>query len=305
MPTKTAPARIARAARDSHSNGNGLQPQVTMASLADLHEHPLQRQLFADLPEAEFAALLEDMRANGQQEAIRILPDGTVVKGHQRLRVARELGWTEIKAIVVTVKGETEAEDLLIADNLHRRQLGKLGLARLALVLEERMKSSGEDVHGDLRDELSRRLGGHFSGRTLDRYRKILKTPPIVQQAVETGVLSLSLSEEVADLSQDVQSQIAQEIEAGGSPLDVVQRFVKTTDDVENARQSYRQLLKFLDAHLKMLDTKADEVVGYGMGDIEKALLLLGTASKLCHKLAMKEAREYKAFFGKWKKWRG
>ena len=73
-------------------DADGSEPRVIMIGLADLHEHPQQRDLFDDLPASEFAALVEDLRRNGQTTPIRILVDGTILGGTQRVRGASWAG---------------------------------------------------------------------------------------------------------------------------------------------------------------------------------------------------------------------
>jgi ParB-like chromosome segregation protein Spo0J len=102
--------------------------RVTRWALADLREHPQQQTLFDDLPEAQFEELAADMEANGQRDPIQILPDGTIIDGHQRRRAAGTLGWTEVDVIVrddLTDAPEEMVEQSMIDANLHRRQIGR------------------------------------------------------------------------------------------------------------------------------------------------------------------------------------
>ena len=97
-----------------------------------LRPHPKQGQYFPDAPPHEVAELAADMEANGQLQPVEALPDGTIIAGHKRLAAARLLGWTELDVWVRDdlAADPAAAERRLIEDNLHRRQLGKLGLAR-------------------------------------------------------------------------------------------------------------------------------------------------------------------------------
>jgi ParB-like chromosome segregation protein Spo0J len=122
-----------------------------MMHLDDLHDHPRQRELFGELPASEFALLVADMRDNGQREPLRVLPSGRIVTGHQRVRAARALGWTTIAVIVLNILDEAEVEDLLIRDNLVRRHVGRLALARLYLAQRKSIGSEHSSGQGDLR----------------------------------------------------------------------------------------------------------------------------------------------------------
>ena len=56
---------------------------------------------YADAPvPAEIEALARDMDENGLRDPVEVLPDGTLVTGHQRVRAAGLLGWEEIDVVV-------------------------------------------------------------------------------------------------------------------------------------------------------------------------------------------------------------
>src|SRR5215510_2358776 len=76
------------------------QSKVQKWKISRLKNHPLQKTMFGDLPDAELRALAEDMRANKQKDPVEILPDGTVLAGHQRIRAARLLGWAEVDVVI-------------------------------------------------------------------------------------------------------------------------------------------------------------------------------------------------------------
>lgn len=170
---------------------------ISKWKLADLKQHPRQAELFSDLPQPQFAELVEDMRANGQRTPIDILPDGTIICGHQRTRAAMFLRWDEIDVYVrrdLAELGEAAVEQRLIEDNLHRRHLDPLELARCYQHLAAQTRQLPQDLlrsyhRGDLRDVIAKRLD--CSGRTLDRYLRVLQTPIEVQNAFSHKELSL------------------------------------------------------------------------------------------------------------------
>ena len=154
-----------------------------------LKPHPKQTEVFSDLSEHELQRLVESIEKNGLEHPPEILPDGTLIKGHQRVRAAKSLGWTEIQVIVrndLAAQGAEAVEEAFITDNLDRRQLGPLEIARCYRRLKALERNSPWGLSprekGDLRDQLSKRFG--VSGRTLDRYERMLDTPQAVQDAV-------------------------------------------------------------------------------------------------------------------------
>jgi ParB family chromosome partitioning protein len=270
---------------------NMAETLAKMVRINDLHDHPRQREFFGDLPAREFTAFVDDLQQYGQREPIRILASGQIIAGHQRVRAARQLGWKEIKAIVIEVRDEAEAEQLLIADNLHRRHLGSLALARIYLAMLQTLGGEAQAVDGDLRDEIARRLGG-ISGRTLDRYRRILETPPAVQQAVEAGEITKSMAARVADLSQAEQENLAEELAGGGTPRQIMSRHLDKGEagEIAEARKRYRELQNFLKRHISAIKNQSKKVVGHGLY-VDEAVPVLLEAATLLQRLAAEEKR--------------
>lgn len=237
--------------------------------LDQLHESPLQQDLFGDLPDQDIDDLAASMREEGLHHSVEILSDGTIIDGHQRVRAAQQLGWTEIDVVVrddLEAEGEAAVERRMIEANALRRQLDIIAMARLYRRLKEIERDCPSEEftysdRGDLRDRLAAKLGGR-SGRTLDRYERVLATPRAVQNAVSRGDLGLTQALKVADLQTDEQDQIAQQILDGRPAKEVVAeytaRMTQTVDDV----MRYRKLLNTLDRELSSLDPVAEHVVG-------------------------------------------
>ncbi|MFO0881550.1 MAG: ParB/RepB/Spo0J family partition protein [Gemmataceae bacterium] len=198
--------------------------------LADLQDHPQQADLVGDLSETELAELAENMRQHGLHHRIDILPNGTILAGHQRVRAARRLGWTEIDVVVrhdLESAGDVAIKQFLVEDNLHRRQMDPLTIARTYRTLKEIEKQCPHnelrwDDRRDIRDRLAKKLGGNISGRTLDRYEKILNTPRAVQDAVSRGQLPLQKALAITKLSAQQQQTIAESIRQGIPPKEAL-----------------------------------------------------------------------------------
>src|SRR6185312_462483 len=131
--------------------------QVIRVKLDQLRPHPRQVALFSDLSDGELEELARDMHTRGQQHAIEVLPDYQIVAGHQRVRAALQLGWSQIDVIVrrdLAAAGELATEQHLISDNLMRRQMGRLERARCAYrMMELRAGGSLDDLSDFRRNE--------------------------------------------------------------------------------------------------------------------------------------------------------
>lgn len=197
--------------------------------VADLRENPHQQELFGDLPNAQLDELAADMNANGQRDPVEILPDGTVIDGHQRWRAAVKLGWTEVDVVVrddLATASEDAVEQHMINVNLHRRQMDPLAIARVYKRAKQIERGWDRDEfspwgRGELRDRLAKRLGAK-SGRTLDRYLRLLDAPRSVQDAVSRGALPMQTAFQVLLMGPHQQEAIARAIAAGQDPRAVI-----------------------------------------------------------------------------------
>lgn len=86
---------------------------------AEREFHPAAN-LFPMLSGAEYEALRDDIKANGQLELIWLHPDGRILDGRNRYCACRDLG---IEPRFSTWKGEGSAVDFVVSLNLHRRHL--------------------------------------------------------------------------------------------------------------------------------------------------------------------------------------
>jgi ParB family chromosome partitioning protein len=92
------------------------------------------------LDDAKVAELAESIAQVGLLQPIGVRPDGTLVYGYHRLEACKQLGWTEIPAVVVD-GDDLHAELAEISENLIRNELTLLEraehLARMRAVYEQ------------------------------------------------------------------------------------------------------------------------------------------------------------------------
>lgn len=233
-----------------------------------LKDHPRQHELFDDVSEAELRALADHMRDEGQLDAVEVLPDGTVITGHQRVRAARLLGWKEVDVIVrhdLAEAGEAAVEKRLIDDNFVRRQLSPLARARcIARQMEIEEGAQAGRFGGSQKETLKARIAKlmNLSARSVNRYLLILQTPPAVQQAFDSGRLTLIAAGRVALLDAPLQAEIASRIESGEVPARIVSDcFTRNGGGVgDETRRAVGRLLSALRRDLPYLSGRISEV---------------------------------------------
>ena len=201
---------------------NTFERHVIQWKVADLRESPYQQQLFGDLPDGPFDELAVDMEKHGQRDPVEIHRDGTIIDGHQRWRVAVKLGWPEVAVVVrddLAAAGDEAVQSYMLSVNLARRQMDILAIARAYRRMKQLERGWDRDEFDvssaqDLRDKLAKRLGNR-SGRTLDRYLRLLETPREVQDAYTRHELPMGTALKVVRLSDEAKAGIAAAIRQG------------------------------------------------------------------------------------------
>ena len=235
---------------------------VVKRNIADLRDHPQQAAMFGDASDAELAALAADMKKKkGLDYPVEILPSSNiVVKGHQRIRAAKLLGWTEIDVIErhdLEAAGDAAAEEEFIKDNALRRQLGPLAKARcIRRLLELEMGRSTRSFNDAGREALKKAIAEQFgcSLRTVNRLLRMLYAPPAIQQAVERGDLSMGLANKVALLPSQELRVILRDMEGGKTPAEAVKAyFMQSVRKEDETRRSFNRLIAALRREMPQL----------------------------------------------------
>ena len=265
-----------------------------------LHPHPRQDELFLPLPEKQFEDFVADIRRRRIQQPPEILVEnaaglvpGTLLIGHQRVRAAKVLGFTEIEVRIrhdLAQASSEELEEIVIGDNFYRRQVTPLQQAKLTLRLYEleleRLPGPAsffdeQTARQRIADRINR------SSKTVERHLAILRTPIEVQQAYNEERLKIEPAVKVAHLPQDVQQKIAEQIRAGQDPQSVVNPFLqkkalrnKRTSPLQKATQLLQQAMQLVPTDV---DTIAAECPG---GVAAEMLSTLEDLQRLAPKLS-------------------
>ena len=192
-------------------------PQQT-DSTTDLELHP-SAAIFPPMREAEFEALVADIREKGQVEPIWTL-HGQVIDGRHRLKACRILG------IVPRTRewdGNGSLTEFVVSANLRRRHLKEnqraMVAARLIPQLEEeafKRKQTGGVVDSNqvanlLPGKTTNRVGQmlNISGRSVGSARTLLQkgTPDLIAR-VDQGKLAVSTAAKIAEFPPEEQTRL-------------------------------------------------------------------------------------------------
>lgn len=154
--------------------------------------------LFSNLPDWEYNELKKDIQHNGIRNPLVVTKDKTIICGHQRIRIAKELQLSieKISFLTKDFKKQKQLIEFAVKDNLLRRQLNKFQKGVIALKLlpyyekaAKKRKMYGTSVKnftegGRALEKIAEKVG--ISHVTLDKIRYI------VNHANETQVKELS-----------------------------------------------------------------------------------------------------------------
>lgn len=122
--------------------------------------HPLA-ELIPAMDDAEYAALVEDIRANGLREPIT-LHEGKILDGRHRARACAELGIEPKYIDYKSLSDDDTPAAYVISLNVKRRHLEKSLLAVIALEFLPHLKAEGRE-----RQREGQRKGGEVRGEQL------------------------------------------------------------------------------------------------------------------------------------------
>ncbi len=226
---------------------------IETREIASLKRNTRQNDVFGDLPAAELEQLRISIKNEGLTYPIEILSDGTILDGHQRVRVCALLGKKKIRCWVRTdleQRGQKACDDRFIEANLDRRQLSKLQIARCWQVLRGNLQSAAREG-SSLRDFLASKFG--CSGRNLDRWLAVLDAPLLVQNLCDAGKIKLVDAGKISRLPADLQAKLVRRLEklkVGETPKVVVKEFFDSMlpkpNGISEAARRHRQFSNLL-----------------------------------------------------------
>jgi len=175
-------------------SGEVIILEVEQIEISKLRENHFNKEIFDDLPSDTYEELKADIWLNGIKTPLEVTDDYLIISGHQRYKIALELGFEILPCIISSYRSEDEMKERLIKDNLLRRQLNPIEKARAGLALEEIEKKRARERQlaglrqfstvvanlpqrgekGKTRDNVAKAIG--MSPRQYDKARKVIES---------------------------------------------------------------------------------------------------------------------------------
>lgn len=206
-----------------------------------LKEFPFIKTVFDDLTKSERDALKADIQEKGIRMPIEILPNYTIIDGHHRVSIAKELGITQVPYIQKDLL-ENDAKIWSITSNLFRRQLQAWQRAVPVAVLSklyelgrggDRRSEKFKDANSASLKSVSRQVSEVLgvSSRLVDTYRAyaraVEKYPDLKGQPIVTALAAARRTEDIAERKDAISGITIQNLLLG----DALTRIDEVPDD--------------------------------------------------------------------------
>lgn len=231
---------------------------------------PNPHQTRSRMKEESLNELAESIRSSGVVQPVILRPAANgrfhLVAGERRWRASQRAGKTAIPAVVRQLSDE-QAMEITIIENLQREDLNPMEQARAF----ERLSRE----FGLTQEQIAARTGKDRA--SIANFIRLLRLPEIVQQALETGVLSLGHGKVLAGLAgfpEQLDKAARQTIDRALSVRqteDLVGRVLSPSNGVKPAKQDAPQDPNVLDAQRNLeraLGVKAEIHDRKGKGKI-------------------------------------
>ncbi|MHB1681224.1 MAG: ParB/RepB/Spo0J family partition protein [Bacilli bacterium] len=239
---------------------------VNYIEVEKLKPHSKNGEYFADITGEKYEEIKRSIKINGMRDPIKILTDCTIIAGHQRYRIAKELGM-KVVPYETLLLDELQAEYLLIADNEERRAPDEnpiLKSARAKFLKEywgvkngrnqySRVNQNGEPSSVDLKSMADIAAAVGSNPAHVNRLLRLNDLIPPLKRLVAIKALSQAQAEPLAYLSEEDQQRI---YDALGE--DVVKR---TSKDLIALRKEVEQRERKLEKARKEFAGQRDKML--------------------------------------------
>ena len=194
----------------------------------DLIENQYSREIFPTLEGKQYEILRDDIKANGIQVPVEITKGNVILRGHERVKIALELGLTSIPTKIFSSDDITEQKIEIIKDNLARKSLD----FNTKYKVFEELKQLYGIKHGDTlkrgqclpeassdslekmsEEEIAKEVG--MTEATFHRAQAVQKSdlPTKIKEAVFKGELPVRPILDILDKPETIKKEIMEKIE--------------------------------------------------------------------------------------------
>jgi ParB family transcriptional regulator, chromosome partitioning protein len=277
-PPSVTPASMS-AASPVHVSGHGtavpgtipdLQAQAAARRKPDDHEvldlaidlidvNPHQTRSWTKWEIEALDELADSIKLQGVLQPITVRPDKdgryVLITGERRMRASTMAGKTTVPAIVRVVS-EQQAAEMTVIENLQRRDLTCIDLARAYIMLSKNFNLTQEQI-GD-------RVG--VARETVSNYMRLAKLPKPVQQYLQDGELEFSHARVLLNLEDpEVVERVARMAVRDEWSVDKLEHFVLFDPSMLGAKKKEAKAgggARWVDPNVRAAQRELERVLG-------------------------------------------
>jgi ParB family transcriptional regulator, chromosome partitioning protein len=240
--------------------------EVLDLAISQIDVNPHQTRSFTKDEIESLHELRDSIKAQGVIQPITVRPgkDGRyfLITGERRMRAAKMAGKTTVPAIVRLVSDQQAAE-MTVIENLQRRDLNCIDLARAYIMLSQDFALT--------QDQIGERVG--VSRESVANYMRLSKLPEVVQIYLQNGALDFSHARILLNLKDpDIIAKVAHKAVDQEMSVDQLESFVLFDKSMfpggkepvprgsrwvdPNVRAAQRELERILGVKVKIRDRK-------------------------------------------------
>ncbi len=252
-------AAAARRALDGH--------EVLDLAIELIDVNPHQTRSFTELEIESLDELANSIQSQGVLQPITVRPgkEGRyfLITGERRMRASQIVGKTTVPAIVRVVS-EQQAAEMTVIENLQRRDLTCIDLARAYIMLSKKFNMTQEQI--------GERVG--VARETVSNYMRLSKLPDYVQHYLQLRQLEFSHARVLLNLDPEVIGRVSHKAVTENMSVDDLERYVFSTPGLlgpqvkkepkpggarwvdPNVRAAQRDLERILGVRVRIRDRK-------------------------------------------------
>ena len=235
--------------------GGGYEVIALALDLIDANPH--QTRTFTIFEEHSLPELSDSIKVQGVIQPITVRPgkDGRyfLIAGERRLRASKMAGKKTIPAIVRVVS-EQQAAEMTVIENLQRKDLKCIDLARAYAALSRDF--------GLTQEQIGQRVG--TSRESVSNHMRLMKLPGAVQLYLENGELEFSHARALLNIPDEhVLGLVAHKAVTENMSVDDLERFILFDKSMfPGQKPPARQGARWVDPNVRAAQRKLEEILG-------------------------------------------
>jgi ParB family chromosome partitioning protein len=218
--------------------------------------NPHQTRSFTDEEVKSLAELRDSVKTHGVIQPVTVRPgkDGHyfLITGERRMRASKMAGKTTIPAIVRVVS-EQQAAEMTVIENLQRRDLNCIDLARAYIMLSQDFGLTQEQIGG--------RVG--VSRESVSNYMRLSKLPDLVQTYLQNGSLGFSHARLLLNLDDPRQmAKAADKAVDMEMSVDQLEEYLIEQNWVPRPKKEGHHGARWVDPNVKAAERRLQEMLG-------------------------------------------